>query len=187
MAPVQEVAVIYGQPLTDGQDKLGMVKKSEVRQKSPITRSSSVIYDVGTEEVCLHKSELEFVDEIRFEQKPVFFKKTQTISRNSSQITSPCVSYDLDEGQGEKLKEIQQSKGKKLVKKSAVENDDVSQFERDTFPRTLKFLKGEKISSKTVDLKSKGENPNCVFQCCNFVRFTYLFTFGLNVWVLAYA
>ena len=162
MAPVQEVFAFYGQPTTDCQDKLGIVKEGEVRQKLPITRSESVSYDVGTEEVCLRKTESEFVDDkrqIRLEEKFVSFKKTQTISRNPSQITlTQCVSYDLDEGQGEKLKKIQHSNEKKVVKKSAVENDDVSQFGTDPFPSRLKFFKREKVSCKTIDFKSKGEN-----------------------------
>ncbi|XP_067032718.1 uncharacterized protein [Acropora muricata] len=163
MAPVQEVFAFYGQPATDGQEKLGIVKESEMKQKLPITRSDSVSYGVGTEEVCLCKTEFEFVDDkrqIRFEEKFDSFKKTQTISRNPSQITSPCVSYDLDEGQGKKLKTIQRSKGKKLAKKSAVENDDVSQFERDPFACKLKFVNGEKVSGKTIDLKSKDAGKN---------------------------
>ena len=177
MAPVQEVFALYGQPPTDGQDKLGIVKEGEVRQKLPITRSDSVSYDAGTEEVCLCKTEFEFVDDkrqIRFEEKFESFKKTQTISRNPSQVTSPCVSYDLDEGQGEKLKTIQQSKGKKLAKKSAVENDDVSQFERDPFACKLKFVNGEKVSGKTIDLKSKGENPNFTFQFYKILTLVYI-------------
>ena len=192
MAPVQEVLAFYGQPATDGQDKLGIVKEGEMRHKLPITRSESVSYGVGTEEVCLRKTEFEFVDDkrqIRFEEKFDSFKKTQTISRNPSQITSPCVSYDLDEGQGEKLKTIQQSKGKKHTKKSAVENDDVSQFERDPFACKSKFVNGEKVSGKTIDLKSKGENSNFTFQFCKIHTHTHthLFTLALDVWVLAYA
>ena len=191
MAPVQEVLAFYGQPPTDGQDKLGIVKEGEMRQKLPITRSDSVSYGVGTEEVCLRKTEFEFVDkrQLRCEEEFVSFKKTQTISRNPSQITSPCVSYGLDEGQGEKLKTIQQSKGKKLAKKSAVENDDVSQFERDPFACKSKFVNGEKVSGKTIDLKSKGENSNFTFQFCKIHTHTHthLFTLALDVWVLAYA
>lgn len=176
MAPVQEVLAFYGQPPTDGQDKLGIVKEGEMRQKLPIRRSDSVSYGVGTEEVCL-RTEFEFVDDkrqIRFEEKFDSFKKTQTVSRNPSQITSPCVSYDLDEGQGKKLKTIQQSKGKKLAKKSAVENDDVSQFEREPFACKLKFVNGEKVSDKTIDLKSKGENPNFTFQFYKILTLVYI-------------
>ena len=39
MAPVQEVLAFYGQPPTDGQDKLRIVKEGEMRQKLPDRKS----------------------------------------------------------------------------------------------------------------------------------------------------
>lgn len=173
MVPVQKVVAFNGQPTRDDQDKLGIGKKSEL---------------------CLRKTELGFADhkyQGRFKGKLVSGRKTQTTLKFLSQITLPCVSYGSDEGHGDKLKIAQQSEGNELGEKSAVENDDVSsvsqddvslvsqddvsllsQFEIDPFDGKLQLLQVDKVSSKTFDRKSRGENPNVAFVFCNFSRFT---------------